>query len=97
MDKAGDVLTVAIHLHPLFYDLADGNEVIEVQGATVGVCVEALVSRYPGLRKLIYDKDGHLQTFIEIYVNRQAACPDELKRPVRDGDRIHLIVMIAGG
>lgn len=90
-------MSVEIHLHPNFYALADGNEIVEVQGATVGACIEALVSRYPRLRKLIYYKDGQLQTFIEIYVNRQAACPDELKWPVIDGDRIHLIVTIAGG
>jgi molybdopterin converting factor small subunit len=90
-------LSVEIHLHPNFYALADDNETVEVQGATVGACIDALVSRYPGLRKRVYDKDGQLQPFIEIYVNRRAACPDELKWSVDDGDRIHLIVTIAGG
>lgn len=90
-------MSVEIHLHPNFYALADENETVEVQGATVGACIDALVFRFPRLRKRIYDKDGQLQPFIEIYVNRRAACPDELKWPVDDGDRIHLIVTIAGG
>jgi hypothetical protein len=46
---------------------------------------------------LIFYKDGQLQTFIEIYVNRKAACPDELSRKVDDGDEIHLTITIAGG
>jgi hypothetical protein len=66
-------------------------------GGTVGECIEQLIVRQPALRDLVFYKDGQLQTFIEIYVNRKAAYPDELTRKVEDGDEIHLTISIAGG
>jgi molybdopterin converting factor small subunit len=77
--------------------LAGNNEVVETAGCTVGECIEQLIARHPALGELIFYKDGQLQTFIEIYVNRKAAYPDELNRKVKDGDEIHLTITIAGG
>jgi molybdopterin converting factor small subunit len=90
-------VTIRIHLHPDLSYLADNNDVVETAGCTVGECIEQLISRYPALRDLVFYKDGHLQTFIEIYVNRKAAYPEELTRKVVDGDEIHLTMTIAGG
>lgn len=90
-------MTIRIHLHPDMCYLAGSNEAIETSGSTVGECIEQLLSRHPALRELVFYKDGQLQTFIEIYVNRKAAYPDELGRQVEDGDEIHLTITIAGG
>ncbi|MBW1912190.1 MAG: MoaD/ThiS family protein [Deltaproteobacteria bacterium] len=38
-----------------------------------------------------------MKNVIEVYVNGETAYPDELARQVRDGDEIHLLVMLAGG
>jgi molybdopterin converting factor small subunit len=77
--------------------LAGNSEAVETDGGTVGECIEQLIARYPALRDIVFYKDGQLQTFIEIYVNRKAAYPDELGRKVKDGDEIHLTMTIAGG
>ena len=90
-------MSIRIHLHPDMSYLAGNNDVVETTGGTVGECIEQLIARYSALRELIFYKDGQLQTFIEIYVNRKAAYPDELSRKVEDGDEIHLTITIAGG
>ena len=90
-------MTIRIHLHPDMCYLAGNNEAVETVGSTVGECIEQLIARYPALRELVFYQDGPLQTFIEIYVNRKAAYPDELGRKVEDGDEIHLTMTIAGG
>jgi len=90
-------MAVRIHLHPDMWYLADNRETVETTGATVGECVNQLITRYPGLADLVFYKDGTLQTFVEVYVNRRAAYPNELERPVTDGDEIHLMMTIAGG
>jgi len=90
-------MTVRIHLHPDLCHLADGNEIVETSGDSVGDCIRQLIARCPALEEFIFYKDGQLQTFIEIYLNRKAAYPDELGRKVKDGDEIHLILTIAGG
>jgi molybdopterin converting factor small subunit len=88
---------VTIHLHPDMWYLVDEKEVVETFGNTVGECLDQLIAGYPGLRELVFYKDGRLQTFIEIYVNRKAAYPNELERTVNDGDEIHLMMTVAGG
>jgi molybdopterin converting factor small subunit len=90
-------VTVRIHLHPEMSFLAGNIEVVEADGSTVGDCIKQLLARHPDLGELVFYKDGQLQTFIEIYVNRKAAYPDELGRKVEDGDEIHLTLTIAGG
>ena len=90
-------MTIAIHLHPDMSYLAANNDVVEADGGTIGECIEQLITQYPALKDLIFYKDGQLQTFIEIYLNRKAAYPDELRRKVKAGDEIHLTLTIAGG
>ena len=90
-------MSVTIHLHPDMIYRADDKESVETRGSTVGECIDHLLAQYPGLYDLIFYKDGGLQSFLEVYVNRRAATPNELSWPVQDGDEIHLVFTIAGG
>ncbi len=70
---------------------------VEVRGKTVGDCLDHLIERYPGMREGLFDKKGKLLNVVEVYVNNESAYPEELAKPVQDGDEIHLILMLAGG
>jgi hypothetical protein len=56
-----------------------------------------LVERYPELKPQVFDTGGKLQRTIEIYLNMTSAFPNELAKPTRDGDQIHITLMLAGG
>ena len=90
-------MTVKINLHKTHREFTDGREIVEVAGNTVGACIEDLVKRYPGLKAKLFDKKGILRNFIEIYLNMESAYPDELAKPVSDGDEIYLTLALAGG
>lgn len=75
----------------------DGLEMVEVRGKTVGDCLDHLIEQYPGMREGLFDKKGKLLNVVEVYVNNESAYPEELAKPVQDGDEIHLILMLAGG
>jgi molybdopterin converting factor small subunit len=90
-------MSATIHLHQTHRALAGGRAAVEVEGATVGECLEALAARFPGMRAALWDESGRLKNQIEIYLNAASAYPDELKKPVKPGDEIHLTVMLAGG
>jgi molybdopterin converting factor small subunit len=70
---------------------------IEVDGKTVGECLKNVVKRYPAMESTIFGKNGKLSNIVEIYLNLQSAYPNELARPVKDGDEIHLTMMLSGG
>ena len=71
--------------------------VVEVNGKTVGDCLNNLIGQFPGFQEVLFAKSGKLQNWIEIYVNMESAYPEELAKPVKDGDEIHITIMLAGG
>lgn len=90
-------MSVKINIHPLFSRFTNGQTVVEVNGSTVGQCLEQLVAQFPQLRKRLFEKDGAVSRIIDIYVNGESAYPDELTTRVKDGDEIHIGVIISGG
>ncbi len=72
-------------------------ELVAVEGKTVGECLNELVKQFPDMEKALFSKKDRLLNVIEIFVNETSAYPNELLKPVRDGDEIHIVVMLAGG
>ncbi len=56
-----------------------------------------LVRQYPGMEKALFAKKDKLHNVVEVFVNNATAYPNELAKPVKDGDQINLVVMLAGG
>jgi molybdopterin converting factor small subunit len=90
-------MSVIVNLHKTHRLLASGLESLEVEGGTVGECLDALIGRFPRMKDALYDGPGRLKNQIEIYLNMESAYPDELKKRVKPGDQIHITVMLAGG
>lgn len=90
-------MAVKVHLHLTLRRLTNGQEILEVDGTTVGECLKNVVKKYPAMESSIFGKNGKLSNIVEIYVNLQSAYPNELAKQVKDGDQIHLTMMLAGG
>ena len=90
-------MSIKIHLHSTHRQHADGQAAVEAGGRTVGECLQEVVTRYPDLEAVLFDEGGALRRNLEIYLNLESAYPDELARPVKDGDQIHVTVMLTGG
>lgn len=90
-------MAVKVNLHATLRQHTGGQEAVELEGKTVGECLENLVKQYPGLEPSIFEKTGGLSRLIEIYVNLQSAYPNELVKPVREGDEIHITLLLSGG
>jgi molybdopterin converting factor small subunit len=88
---------VKIHIHKTHRQYTDGLSIVEVTGDTVGKCLSDLVDRYPSITSELFKEDGQMTHKVEIYLNMESAYPDELARPVKDGDEIHLTLLLAGG
>ncbi len=71
---------------------------VEVGGATVDHALQHLSENYPDIKKHLFNDDGSLRAFVNVYVN------DEDSRhlqggqtPVQDGDTLTIVPSIAGG
>ncbi len=90
-------MAVNVHIHKTHRPFTNGLEVVPVEGKTVGECLNHLIRQFPEMEKAIFSKKDKLQNVVEIYVNQTTAYPNELLKPVKDGDNIHLVVMLSGG
>ena len=70
---------------------------IVIKGDTVESARQNLVEQFPDMKPELFDKGGNLTKKVEIYLNMESAYPDELTKPVKDGDDIHLTLLLAGG
>jgi molybdopterin converting factor small subunit len=96
-DKEERDVAVKVNLHLTLRQFTSGQENVEVDGKTVGECLRNVIKKYPAMESSIFAKNGKLSNIVEIYLNLQSAYPDELAKPVKDGDEIHVTMMLAGG
>jgi molybdopterin converting factor small subunit len=90
-------MPINVHIHKTHRQFTNGLKLVTVDGKTVGECLSQLVKQFPGMEKALFAKKDKLQSNVEIFVNDATAYPNELLKLVKDGDEIHLIVMLAGG
>ncbi|GAB6909102.1 putative ThiS family protein [Desulfosarcina cetonica] len=90
-------MRVTLNLHKTHRQYTGGIETLELEGNTIGDCIDRLIERFSGMREALFDGKGKLKNQIEIYLNMESAYPDELKKPVKDGDDVYITVMLAGG
>ena len=72
-------------------------ETVELNGKTIGDCLDSLIERFNGIKEMLFDNNGILHSYVGIYVNGEDAYPEQLAKPVKKNDRIHVIYIIGGG
>ncbi len=90
-------MSIKVNIHMIHRQYTDGLSVVKVEGRTVGECLKYLTRQFPGMQEALFEKNGSLRRTIEVLVNGTTAYPNELTKPVADGDELHLLVMLAGG
>lgn len=90
-------MSVRVNIHPRLYQFTGDQAVAEVRGNTVGQCLDDLVRQFPEIKKGLFGKDGKLLNYVDIYVNLESSYPEELSKPVREGDELHITLLIGGG
>src|ERR1043166_8736829 len=71
---------------------------VSAPGNTVGEVLSALTTQFPDLRKQIYNDEGKLRSFINVYLNDEdIRYLSKDGTPAKDGDTISLVPSIAGG
>ena len=75
-----------------------GADSVEATGETVGELLGALVTAHPDLKKNLYNDEGKLRSFVNVYVNDEdIRYLAKDKTEVAAGDTVSIIPSIAGG
>jgi MoaD family protein len=77
---------------------AGKQDSVEVEGTTVGDALQRLVGQYGDLRRHLYNDDGRLRSFVNIYVNDEDIRHlDREQTALKSGDTISIVPSVAGG
>lgn len=74
-----------------------GADEVEVPGATVAACLDAVEARFPGFRAQVVDGEGRVHAFVKLFRNGDQLVGDALATPLGAGDRLEVLAAIAGG
>ena len=89
-------MSIKMQISPLFSQYIGNQHTAEVDGDTIGQCLNHLVKQFPDMKKALFN-ENELLPYIEIYINGESAYPEELKKPVKPGDELYLLFTIDGG
>ena len=77
---------------------ADKQDSIQLHGATVGEVLHSLTSQYSDLRRHLYNDEGKLRSFVNVYVNDEdIRYLDKEATALKDNDTVSIVPSIAGG
>jgi adenylyltransferase/sulfurtransferase len=74
------------------------NDSLELTGSTVGEVLSALTNQHPDLRKQLYNDQGKLRSFVNVYLNDEdIRYLSKDSTPVNETDVLTIVPSIAGG
>jgi len=77
---------------------AEKQEALEVEAKTVAEALRAITTRYGDLRKHLYNDEGKLRSFVNVYVGEEdIRFLEKEQTPLKDHDVISIVPSIAGG
>src|SRR3954467_322599 len=74
------------------------QDAVEVDGTTIGELLANLTTKYEGLKPHLYNEQGKLRSFVNVYLNDEdIRYLEKEKTAVKAGDPISIIPSVAGG
>ncbi len=77
---------------------AGKQDTVELTGGTVGEVLSGLTSQYGELRKHLYNDEGRLRSYVNVYLNDEdIRYLSKESSAVKETDTISIVPSIAGG
>ena len=91
-------MAVNIQIPTALRNYAGGSDAVAVEASNVGEALAALTSQYSDLKKHLFNDEGVLRHFVNIYVNDEdIRYAGKNATPLKDGDVLSIVPSIAGG
>jgi adenylyltransferase/sulfurtransferase len=87
-----------VHIPTPLRQYVNQQAAVDAAGATVGEVLASLTNLYPELKKNIYNDEGKLRSFVNIYVNDEdIRYMSKDATAVTESDSVTIVPSIAGG
>lgn len=89
---------ITVHIPTPLRRFTGERSQVDVSGGTVGEVLRVLVEQHPGLRKNLFNDQGTLRSYINVYVNDEdIRFQQKDATPLSAGDKLSIVPSIAGG
>jgi sulfur-carrier protein len=96
--KDEESMAVTITIPTALRQYAGENSSVSLEADTIGDLLRGLIEQYPPLGKHLYNEQGKLRSFVNIYLgDEDIRYLDGEETPLHDGDTVSIIPAIAGG
>ncbi len=91
-------MAVTVRVPTQLRTLSGGASEVAVEGSTVGEVLAALDASHPGFRARLFDDDGQLRRFVNVFVaDEDVRFMKGLDTKVDAGSTVSIIPAVAGG
>ena len=90
-------MSIKIHIPSFLQSSTNGVVIAEVNGSTVGECLNHLFEQFPATKTWVLSEKGEWFVDVIIALNGKSAYPEQLAKPVKHGDEIQIILLVDGG
>jgi molybdopterin converting factor small subunit len=90
-------MSIKVEVPPFLRHLTGGETVFYTDRDTVSGCLDEFVREFPTTRDLLFDEDGSLKGYVNIFVNGATTYPEGLSKKLKDDDEIAVVYMVDGG
>ncbi len=90
-------MKIPVHLYSNLQRYSGNRNVVDTEGSSVGDCLAHLIQKYPEIGPVILDQSGKIFPQVYVSINLESAKSEKMERLLNDGDRIYIILIVAGG
>ena len=91
-------MAVTVRIPTTLRPLSGGASTVQVEGTTLAEVLAALNSAHPGFSDRLFDQEGKLHKFVNIFVaDDDVRYLDGLNTKVPSGETVSIIPAVAGG
>ncbi len=90
-------MSTTVHLYSNLQRYTGDQITVDVDGSTVGQCLNNLMEKYPRIKPALFDKNGQLQSLVNLSINLQSVRSEPLNTPLKPGDQLYIILIAMGG
>ena len=91
-------MAIKVRIPTPLQKITKDKDIVECDGCSIKDLVTNLEKKYPGIKNRLYDENGSIRRFINIYVNEEDIRFLQMdSTPLKDGDEVSIIPAIAGG
>jgi predicted Zn-dependent protease/molybdopterin converting factor small subunit len=84
-----------VSVHAALRGPTRGEAMVEVAGANVLACLDAVEAEFPGFKQQVVAPDGAVHRFVKVFLNGDPV--DSLDAPVAGGDEVEVLAAVGGG